>query len=245
MQMARTLIARSVNTSYLIDTLLSGNTHCRRRNVVSCGTSKHLYRGSACNIQALKTIHTFTKVHRASVWTRVLYLWVKLCRRWRKFDLIWFLALELKIPRWPVVKVRGPWGSAPFSGLSPLLLIKKSVILCIKCAKFPPPSTPPSHDPTRTGHFNYCRWHIDRQTRQLLGVNHVAGGQHRGWDTVPDRTTVVRQLAALPRRSDSSRSLSAPPFPSALCGLRELWFFVRIRPIRFLAGCRKRRLNQG
>jgi len=27
--------------------------------------------------------------------------------------------------------------------------------------------------------------------------------------------------------------------------LRELWFFVRIRPIRFLAGCRKRRLNPG
>jgi len=31
----------------------------------------------------------------------------------------------------------------------------------------------------------------------------------------------------------------------APCGLRELWFFVRIGPIRFLAGCRKRRLNQG
>jgi len=26
---------------------------------------------------------------------------------------------------------------------------------------------------------------------------------------------------------------------------RRLWFFVRIGPIRFLAGCRKRRLNQG
>ena len=31
----------------------------------------------------------------------------------------------------------------------------------------------------------------------------------------------------------------------APCGLRELWFFVRIGPIRFLTGCRKRRLNQG
>jgi len=30
-----------------------------------------------------------------------------------------------------------------------------------------------------------------------------------------------------------------------LCGLQALWFFVRIGPIRFLAGCRKRRLNQG
>jgi len=30
----------------------------------------------------------------------------------------------------------------------------------------------------------------------------------------------------------------------APCGLRELWFFVRIGPIRFLAGCHKRRLNQ-
>ena len=29
------------------------------------------------------------------------------------------------------------------------------------------------------------------------------------------------------------------------CGLRELWFFVRLGPICFLAGCRKRRLNQG
>ena len=32
---------------------------------------------------------------------------------------------------------------------------------------------------------------------------------------------------------------------AAPCGLRELWFFVRIGPICFLAGCRKRRLNQG
>ena len=32
---------------------------------------------------------------------------------------------------------------------------------------------------------------------------------------------------------------------TAPCGFRELWFFVRIGPIRFLAGCRKRRLNQG
>jgi len=31
----------------------------------------------------------------------------------------------------------------------------------------------------------------------------------------------------------------------APCGLRELWFFVRIGPIHFLAGCRKKRLNQG
>ena len=31
----------------------------------------------------------------------------------------------------------------------------------------------------------------------------------------------------------------------APCRLRELWFFVRIGPIRFLAGYRKRRLNQG
>ena len=38
-----------------------------------------------------------------------------------------------------------------------------------------------------------------------------------------------------------SRSLDL----DAPCGLRELWFFVRISPIRFLAGCRKRRLNQG
>jgi len=30
----------------------------------------------------------------------------------------------------------------------------------------------------------------------------------------------------------------------APCGLRELWFFVRIVLIRFLAGCRKRRLNR-
>jgi len=33
---------------------------------------------------------------------------------------------------------------------------------------------------------------------------------------------------------------------AALCGvLRELWFSVRIDLIRFLAGCRKQRLNQG
>ena len=44
-------------------------------------------------------------------------------------------------------------------------------------------------------------------------------------------------LSHLPRTA--SCSSSAP------CGLRELWFFVRIGPIRFLAGCRKRRLNQG
>jgi len=32
----------------------------------------------------------------------------------------------------------------------------------------------------------------------------------------------------------------------APCGLQELWFFlVRIGRIRFLAGCCKRRLNQG
>jgi len=31
----------------------------------------------------------------------------------------------------------------------------------------------------------------------------------------------------------------------ALCGLWELWFFVRIGPICFLSGCRKRLLNQG
>ena len=36
-----------------------------------------------------------------------------------------------------------------------------------------------------------------------------------------------------------------PTDGGAQCGLRELWFFVRIGPIRFLAGCRKRRLNQG
>jgi len=32
---------------------------------------------------------------------------------------------------------------------------------------------------------------------------------------------------------------------AALCGLWELWFFVRIGQIRFLSGCRKRWLNQG
>jgi len=30
----------------------------------------------------------------------------------------------------------------------------------------------------------------------------------------------------------------------AMCGLCELWFLVRIGPIRFLAGGRKRRLNR-
>ena len=41
----------------------------------------------------------------------------------------------------------------------------------------------------------------------------------------------------------SSRGMTT--WVSAPCGLRELWFFVRIGPICFLAGCRKRRLNQG
>ena len=37
-----------------------------------------------------------------------------------------------------------------------------------------------------------------------------------------------------------------PPAPLRVpCGLRELWFFVRIGPICFLARCRNRRLNQG
>ena len=47
----------------------------------------------------------------------------------------------------PVVKVRGPGGSAPCFGLSPLLLMKKCYFMHKLCQiPHAPPSTPPSYD---------------------------------------------------------------------------------------------------
>ena len=64
------------------------------------------------------------------------------------------------------------------------------------------------------------------------------------YDRILHRTLVATDSSTASSSDYKQTVTLAQSLLDAPCGLRELWFLVRIGTIRFLAGCRKRRLNQ-
>ena len=113
----------------------------------------------------------------------------------------------------PVVKVRGQGGlqggSAPCSGLSPPAVDEKSVILCIKCVKFPTPSTPPFPEPPPLSCLRAFTLRYDNQVTDLvISRCYHPVARRLVWSHPRGRTTpcsdvlgtALKGAASLPRR---------------------------------------------
>jgi len=91
---------------------------------------------------------------------------------------------------YPVVKVRGSGAEPPAPVWAPCWQWK-SGILCIKCAKFPTPSTPPSPEPSAwPGYFNH--WLYLYLYSKICQIRYRSGSQIRCGNLVSEVGSEIR-----------------------------------------------------